>query len=332
MTIEDRLRQAMAEEAASVPAPPDRWAAIERRAAMARRAAGRRTRQWRTGLTLVGVAAAALTVAAVSGLFGSPSQRVGTTPGNRPATTAAPGTVAPGTPTTIGGGGPGPRPGSATTASRPPARTFSYQPLWPFRSLSEVQAWQAAYRSGGAQPWHLDAAQSALDFSRGFLGYQDIDKSYGITNDSSGAHVTVGFDNPNGQPVKAAVIHLVRFGTGADAPWEVVGTDDGPDFSLTTPGYGTVASSPLAVGGRITGADENIKVQVRQQSSTQAIGVSVPVPAGGQGSPWKSTVAYQGASDAVLTVAASTGGHLAEVERFTVTGVRTSATAPTAGL
>ena len=31
---------------------------------------------------------------------------------------------------------------------------------------------------------------------------------------------------------------------------------------------------------------------------------------------------FQGATDEVLTVAASTGGHLLKVERFTVTAVR----------
>lgn len=32
---------------------------------------------------------------------------------------------------------------------------------------------------------------------------------------------------------------------------------------------------------------------------------------------------FSGAEDPVLTIVASTGGHIAEVERFTVTAVRT---------
>lgn len=324
MTIEDRLRQAMAEEAASVPASADRWDEIETRAAIARRASTRRSRQWRAGVTLVGVAAAVTTVVAASGLWRSPARKVGTTPGTRPQITVSPTSTA-GAPTTRQA------PTVAPSTTRP-AGAFRYQPLWPFQSLSDVQSWQEAYRAGGTQPWHLDAAQTALDFSRGFLGYTDIDRTFGTTTNSAGEHVTVGFDNPNGQPVKAAVIHLVRFGPGTDAPWEVVGSDDGPDFTLATPAYGAVASSPVAVGGKITGVDESIKVQVLQQSSTMPLGVSAPTPAGGNGSPWKTTVSFRGATDAVLTIAASTGGHLAAVERFTVTGVRTAASAPTPGL
>jgi hypothetical protein len=43
-------------------------------------------------------------------------------------------------------------------------------------------------------------------------------------------------------------------------------------------------------------------------------------------------VAFNGATDGVVTIAASTGGHLATVERFTVTGARTTAGPPTPGL
>ncbi len=54
------------------------------------------------------------------------------------------------------------------------------------------------------------------------------------------------------------------------------------------------------------------------------LGVACCTPAGNSGAPWAAKVSYHGASDQVLILAASTGGHLAAVERFTVTGVRTS--------
>ena len=125
-----------------------------------------------------------------------------------------------------------------------------------------------------------------------------------------------------GRAVTAAVIHLVRFGSGADAPWEVVGTDDTGGITLTTPGYGSPVASPLSVGGTITGVDENIRVQVRQPSTTTVVGEACCQPAGGTDTPWTLTVSYQGATDHVLTIVASTGGHLLMVERFAITAVR----------
>lgn len=80
---------------------------------------------------------------------------------------------------------------------------------------------------------------------------------------------------------------------------------------------------PLLTGGRITGVDERIRIQVRQPSSAAPLGTSCCTAAGGNGRHWKESVSFSGADDPVLTVVASTGGHIADVERFTVTAVRT---------
>ena len=241
----------------------------------------------------------------------------------RDATPAPPTTVTSGvtSPSLAPGGG------SAKTTVAPttvPVAGSGYQPLYPFRTLQEATAWQASHQATGVQPWHLDPGLTALSFT-GFLGYTDITTVYGVRTDAIGAHVTVGFPNPNGAPVNAAVVHLRRFGTAADAPWEVVGTDDTADFTLTTPRYGSVVKSPLTAGGAINGVDESIRVQVLQVSTTTPLGVFCCQPAGNSGAPWSAAVSFKGATDKVLIVAASTGGHLATVERFTVTGVRTSA-------
>lgn len=338
--LEDRLREALAAEADTVAAPPDHWHEIESRA-RALAADGRR-RTWSRvgGLTVIGLAAAVVALIAVAGQSHGRTGRVVTRPAGHPIErgTTAPPTAAP---TTSVSGLPGagtPTTGSPVT-SRPPGSTatttasagrFSYLPLYPFRSLQDVAAWQSSYRTGGQQPWHLDPGQTVLSFTN-FLGYTNVDTVIGTRMDASGAHVSVGFNNPNGKPVTAAVVHLVRFGTGTDAPWEVVGTDD-TDFSMTKPHYGAIATSPAAVGGLITGVDENIKVEVLQHSSQGPIGQFCCLPAGGTASPWNTTVSFQGAADAVLTIAASTGGHLAPVERFTVTGVETRAGPPAPGL
>lgn len=320
MNIEDQLTRALADESAGVPPPIDRWHEIEARATAARHAEARRRARRRVGgFGVVAVAAcAAAALIALPALTHEPTRRVVVTPGSRPTTAVTPQPTAPGT--TAPGQAPSTTPQPATTL---PASGFRYQPLYPFRTLQEAAAWQAGYRASGAQPWHLDPGQTALSFT-GFLGYSDVTTVLAVNNDSAGAHVTVGFPNPNGAPVTSAVVHLRRFGTASDAPWEVVGTDDSPDFSFTKPAYGATVKSPLNVGGAVIGVDENIRVQVLQLSSPAPLGVACCTPAGNSGAPWAATVTYHGATDAVLILAASTGGHLAVVERFTVTGVRTS--------
>jgi hypothetical protein len=222
--------------------------------------------------------------------------------------------------------------GSTDAAASPAARGGSptgtvsvhrdlgrYQPLWPFASIDEARAWQRSYRSGGHGPWHLSAEQTALAFA-GYLGFTEVDQVTSRTVDDGEAHIGIGSRTAEGTGT-AAVVHLIRIGDGADAPWEVVGTDDS-ELSLTTPAYGAVVSSPVAVGGRITGVDESLRLAVRQRSSSAPIGRFCCVPAGGFPGQWSAKVPFRGASEPVLTIVVSTGGHVAEVERFAVTGVR----------
>lgn len=208
-----------------------------------------------------------------------------------------------------------------TTPTTTPPAAFPYQPLYPFGSLAEVTAWQESFRSGGHQPWHLNADLTALSFTQGYLGYTNVDKVVGIVATARDDMVSVGFDNPNGQPVVAATLHLVRFGTGSDAPWEVVGTHD-TTLTLTKPAYGTLVRSPVTVGGLVTGVDENLRVQVRELDRDGAIGQSAGVPAGGDRTPWTTKVSFTAVHHGALTIAVATGGHIAQVERFAITGVR----------
>ncbi|MEU9775055.1 hypothetical protein [Streptomyces sp. NPDC047968] len=236
--------------------------------------------------------------------------------------TASPPDASP-SPAPSGTGPSSPAPPSATAdpGGVPPLGSRGLQPLWPFTTPAQAEEWQRAYRSGGHQPWHLDAEHTALAFTRDYLGFTEIDRITSRRISGRDARIGVAPTGPEGGT--AAVIHLVRYGAGPDAPWEVVGTDD-TTFSLTTPAYGSVARSPLTAGGLITGVDESIAVQVRQPSSETPLGTSpCCTPGGGTDQPWSVTVPYSGARDAVLTVVASTGGHVATVERFTVTAVRT---------
>jgi len=178
-----------------------------------------------------------------------------------------------------------------------------------------------SYRSSTQDPWHLDAATTALRFTTSYLGLKEIDVVVKTTMTSTGAHVSVGYHPTSGRTSTAAVIHLVRWGAEGDAPWEVVGTDD-TTFTLTTPAYGATVSSPLRVGGAITGVDENVRVTVLQPSSASPLGTFCCQAAGGDVSPWSATVTFAHATDPVVTVVATTGGHVQSVERFTVTGGR----------
>jgi hypothetical protein len=45
-------------------------------------------------------------------------------------------------------------------------------------------------------------------------------------------------------------------------------------------------------------------------------------PAGGQATPWSLAVPFHAASGQVIIIVVHTGGHVAAVERFAVTGVR----------
>jgi hypothetical protein len=314
--MEARLRRATTGHTATVPEPPDRWSDIEAAAASSRRRDHRR----RAALAALSLAAAiAIIVASVVVLRGPPAPRLLTTPATGPSGPSGP----------TGPSGPASTsPALSTSTSTPPTSTppalpVGLLPVWPFASADGVRAWQDSYHAGGQQPWHLDAGQTASAFTAGYLGFKDI--SLVLTQNTAGrdAHVAVGSATSAGPSVTAAVIHLVRFGSGADAPWEVVGTDDTGGLTLTAPTYGSTVTSPIAVGGTITGVDENIHVQVRQLSTTTAVGEACCHPAGGTNTPWTMPVSFRGTTDRVLTIVAWTGGHLLQIERFAITAVRT---------
>ncbi|MDQ1734847.1 MAG: hypothetical protein QOH56_1098 [Pseudonocardiales bacterium] len=213
-------------------------------------------------------------------------------------------------------------PGSSAASLPPDTPTFElgYQPLWPFASYAEASVWQQAYRGNGSQPWHLDAGQTALAFTHGYLGFEEQDRVTSRAVEADGAHIGVGYLDPNRVVRTSAVLHLVRFGTAADSPWEVVGSDD-TTFSLEQPGYGSTVSSPITVGGQITGVDEAIVITVRSLAAGIVGRTPSSIPAGGMDRPWQASVSFTGSG--VLTVVASTGGHLKQVERFALQGVHT---------
>ena len=248
--------------------------------------------------------------------------------GGRPSQGASP------TATQAPTGGPTSEP--APTASSPvspsasgvPAPAFGYQPLWPFPTMAAATVWQQAYRTSGVQPWHLDPGLTAVGFTAGHLGFSEVNQETSRRTVGREAWIGVGHDRSHGglgtHMGTAAVLHLARMGAGTDAPWEVVGTRDSM-LSITTPAYGASVSSPLTAGGRITGVDEALRVAVIDANG-RMLGQVSGIPAGGGNAPWSATVDYTPPAGGVLTVVVSTGGHVAEVERFAITAVRAGGT------
>lgn len=317
MNVEEQLRRAIDDHVARVDVAPGDYDAVEAMAAVARTRRARRTRRYVAAGVAVAAAVSVAVVASVAAQQDDAPPKVqvaepGATTTGLPTTSASsPATSATAPPTT-----------SPVLVVPPPTTPVSTPALsttiglWPFRTQHEVDAWSAAPRSN-AEAWHLDAGQTALRFTQEYLGYTEINTA-NAAYDDAGARVTVGIEATPQLTTTAAVLWLVRAGSTPDAPWEVMGTEDS-DFSInpiTSP-----ASSPLTVSGTISGVDENIKVQVLSPSAGR-IGSACCAPAGDPSAPWSLRVDLTQTSDDLVTVAASTGGHLAGVERFTVTGVR----------
>src|SRR3954451_21924366 len=195
-------------------------------------------------------------------------------------------------------------------------------PLWPFAD--------GAAAARGASTAIGSPASVALHFTRDQLGFKDNDLALGTTYsaDRQQAWVNIGFHTEGTRTSTAAVVHLARWSN--DGPWEVVGTRDST-LTLTSPSYGAKDASPVSVGGKISGVDESIRVAVHRSSSSQPLGVACCVAAGGDKSPWSETVSYKSTSSAVLTIVASTGGHLIEHERWALTAIRNTSASTASG-
>jgi len=290
---EDQLRRALRDHAATTPTGHADWDAVETGAA--RTARVRRNRA--VVVTALTTAAAVLVaVVAVRALGGDHDRRV----------IAASPTTTDEAPSTTG----------TTSASS----SFPYVPLWPFADAGQAEQWRSTDGPAGHSPWHADADATALDFATGYLGYTEMTMVTTHSGSDPNLHIGVGFKSENGHPFTAAVVHVVRFGPASDSPWEVVGTDD-TDLTLDAPKYGSTVSSPVTVAGLITGVDESLHVVVHELASPTPIGDACCQPGGGQKTPWSMPVSFH-ATGSVVTIAVATGGHLQQIERFAVTGVR----------
>ena len=251
-------------------------------------------------LTAAAVAAAIVTTFALTGSPSASHHQPGgdTSPPPKVPTTSAPSAV------------------PSKTPDQPGPDLGGDMPLWPFATSAEAAQWENVDGPNGHSPWHGDAKATALFFASGYLQFHDITEVTTVDIQAMQADIGVGYDLPSGDKHTASVIHLVRYGDET-APWEVVGAS-ASGFSITEPAYGDGVTSPMTVGGRITGVDESISVAVRVlDGSVDQVG---PVPAGGQDTPWTMTVPYT--EKGIATVVAWTGGSLTAHGRFAVVGVK----------
>lgn len=200
------------------------------------------------------------------------------------------------------------------------ADDFGYQPLWPFASQREADRWLSEGAAAGDAHWHSDPETTALLFTRDYLGFTEIDRVTAVNEHADEAWVGVGYALPNGEASTAATIHLARFGTLPEAPWEVVGSLD-DELTLSTPPYGSTVGTLIDAGGTVSGVDESLHLQARQSSQPDALGAYCCVPAGGEGRPWSATFGISPPRPGALTLVVWTGGHVADVEKFAVTGL-----------
>lgn len=211
-----------------------------------------------------------------------------------------------------------PASGAATASSSPAAQKRDVLPIWPFSNPQEARNWQESYRQGGHSPWHVDAAFTAVAFTQGYLGFTELDQAIKTDIRGQDALVQVGFSPQEGQtPQVAATVHLIKYGSGPNTPWEVVGAE-GSGIAVTTPEYGTAAHSPAMVSGTLTDAAGNVQIRFLQPGSEKPLAESQAIPVAGA---WRTTVPFTAKPDQVITVVAATGGHVADVERFAVTAV-----------
>lgn len=191
-------------------------------------------------------------------------------------------------------------------------------PLWPFQTGEQAGAWLRGVRAGAPDAQQRsDAAATALAFTRDFLGYTGISQITSATGSATDRLVGVGQLTESGAVLTAATLRLLRFGPEPDAPWVVVGTQDAASV-LAQPGYGATVGASFAVGGRVTGVDEALRVSVLVPGAG-LLASAGPVGVGGVDQAWSVPVTRASATaGSILTVAVCTGGHLFDVEWFAV--------------
>ena len=219
-------------------------------------------------------------------------------------------------------GGPVGTPTSAPTII-PPTSAPAPQVVgvWPFETEADAESWQKA-STGGQQPWHYDAGQTAVAFLA-FLKHPEINQVMSTSAQGSETAVTLGQHNPDsGRTTKVTTVLLKQVGTGSPRPWDVEEAT-ASQFTIDQPTRFAQVNPPVTVSGHITGVDESIVLNLISPSTGGKLNPSTqPVAAGGQNTAWHERLNFQlPPNDYVGALVATTGGHVAAVERLVMVPV-----------
>ena len=260
MNPEDRLRELLRAEAATLVPAGDGLARIRDRVARRRRA-----RFWllpSTALATAGAAAAFFLFA-----HDDPSHKQTLQPAS-PSATAEPTTEPTAAPTAV----------PADDGGMP----LDQAAIWPFTSQAQASAWVGDH---GTLPW----AENGLDVGRHFV--TDFLKLTGV--DVSQPCVSCGVLSLKVDGKEIGTVAMVRvgagFATGHGTQVYTVVNVSGTDLTITTPKSGAALTSPTQVSGRITGADENVQLRLISSTSTQLATAGAPA---GSAVPWQATLSW----------------------------------------
>ena len=154
---------------------------------------------------------------------------------------------------------------------------------------------QALWTGPEGASWRSDADQTALHFLSDHLQMPYLDTVVSSTVRGDSAEVAVGRVLPSDtkQAVPATTITLQR----ASGTWYV----ESARADQLTVTRTSVNASTVTVGGRITGVDESIQVELRAGDTAQPL-AHASTPGGGQDSPWQVTLERPATDATRLTV------------------------------
>ncbi|MCW2601398.1 MAG: hypothetical protein JWM02_3227 [Frankiales bacterium] len=256
-TPEERLRELLRHEVATITPAGDGLAKIQQRLVRRRR---RRT--------LLVPAAALATAGATAAFFllGGTDDRhtLVQQPGGQSPSPAAP------------------TPKPSVTPGRIVPGDYTGPAVWPFTSHAQARAWTP----GGSYPW----AQDSLEVTKHFVS--DHLQLTGLTAVQTCVSCEV-VELRTAAGRKAAEVALAHFTTARGNRVFSVVSVDGGDLTVTHPAAGAAITSPTSVSGRITGVDENVLLRLVTPDGTKIAESGAPA---GSAVPWQGTLTWSDTS------------------------------------
>ena len=162
----------------------------------------------------------------------------------------------------------------------------------------------------GRNPSVSTRGMTALAFAQ-FLGYTDIDQIVTSRGRRAGRARLGRVSEPGQREPHAPPRSSTSSATELDPTSR--GRSSAPTTRTSASRPRSTApsvTSPMPVGGRISGVDESITVHVQQLHSNGLLGQVCCIPGGGTDSPWAGTTTFANRPTRSSSSSASTGGHV----------------------